>query len=363
METQITHHKKLSSERKRKLNSIGFKWDKGNFREERWERMYAKLKAYKRQHGHCQVKQREDFQLSVWVQRNKSKKHTLTPDQIDRLNQLGFKWSHEVKREQWDTMYNRLKEFKKQYGAVRVKISEDKSLYNWALDQRQLREQNKLSPDRLSRLNKIGFIWKGEIEKQKMAEWEKMYKAFQAFRKKHGADYFLKLKEDTALYRWVNGQASNEKMSAYKKKKLNAISFPWKRQDEYWDLRWQKMFDQLKVFKDKHGHCDIPQKYPENQRLANWVHGQRAKKLTQKKKEMLNSLGFSWKGEVKEKRWLQRVKEFTDLKRRNKHTGIRSHTQLYSWIYQQNKHYNRMPAPKKKLLKRLGIVPYKEWFR
>ena len=58
----------------------------------------------------------------------------------------------------------------------------------------------------------------------------------------------------------------NRKISDERIKKLEVIGFVWvgkkvgKRVVVEWDLR----FEELKAYKDKHGHCNVPNKYPAN---------------------------------------------------------------------------------------------------
>jgi hypothetical protein len=38
---------------------------------------------------------------------------------------------------------------------------------------------------------------------------------------------------------------------------------------------WEERFRQLRMYRDEHGHCNVPKTYPENQKLATWVNTQR----------------------------------------------------------------------------------------
>lgn len=359
METQIVNQRSISIQRKKKLNAIGFRWERGNFSDERWSEMYEKLVAYKRKYGHCQVKQRQDFTLSVWVQRQKRQreKGELSNDRRKKLERIGIHWSHEYFREKWEANFQKLKEFQKRHGHIRVSKS-DLQLFEWIQTQREFKAENRLSKEREDRLNKIGFIWKGETEKKKMAAWESMYKKFSALKQKYGANYALILKREyPALDKWVSRQIHNkEKLSKVKTEKLDAIGFPWKRGKEYRNTLWEEMYQQLVAYKKRYGHCDVPQKYPENQHLASWVNGQRSKKLSADKRDKLNKLGFSWAGEIKQKRWQQRVDEYLALKKKNKLHTLRAHMPLYSWRYQQRKNFQRLPREKKEVLLKLEIV-------
>lgn len=354
IETQMKGQGKLSAQRKKKLDAIGFAWNKEDFAEQRWDEMYTQLKAYKTRHGHCQVKQRENFKLAVWLQRNKRDKNKISAEKRKKLEQLGVKWPHELFHETWESMYRELKKFKTEHKHLIVPRA-DARLYEWIQTQKRLKAENRLNKTRDQKLTTLGFIWKGEAGAQKLKIWDVMYTRFVAFKKKHGAKYHLKLKEDTALDEWVRLQLhSKGKLSPYKKDKLNAIDFLWDRSGRYWDERWEKMYDALIVFKTKHGHCDVPQKYPANQSLASWVNGQRMKKLSAEKKKKLTAAGFSWKNEIAEKRWQQRIDEFLEYKKSRK--PVPHHTPLYSWIYQQRKNFKKLSPDKKAILQRMKIL-------
>jgi hypothetical protein len=250
-------------------------------------------------------------------------------------------------------MYRALKNFKAKHKHLIVPRTEAR-LYEWIQTQKRLKAEHRLNKIREQKLTALGFIWKGEAAVEKLKVWDAMYTRFVAFKKKHGARYHIKLKEHAELDEWVRLQLhSKHKLSSYKKEKLNAIHFLWDRSGHYWDERWERMYEALVVFRNKHGHCDVPQKYPANQSLASWVNGQRMKKLSADKKKRLNALGFSWKNEIAEKRWMQRVEEFLKYKKSKK--PVHHHTPLYSWIYQQRKNFKKLSPERKSILLRAGI--------
>lgn len=354
MDTQMKSQKRLSPQRKKKLDAIGFNWAKEDFAEQRWEQMYNRLKIYKAKHGHCLVKQREDFKLAVWLQRNKRDKNKISSEKRKKLEQLGVKWPHQLFQETWESMYRALKNFKAKHKHLIVPRTEAR-LYEWIQTQKRLKAEDRLNKLREQKLSALGFKWKGEAEAERLKAWDAMYTRFAAFKKKHGARFHIRLKEDEALDEWVRLQLhSKHKLSSYKKEKLNAINFLWDRSGHYWDERWERMYEALVVFRNKHGHCDVPQKYPANQSLASWVNGQRMKKLSADKKKKLNALGFSWKNEISEKRWKQRIEEFLQYKKSKK--PVPHHTPLYSWLYQQKKNFKKLSSERKSILLRLKIV-------
>ena len=125
--------------------------------------------TYRAKHGDCQVPTRfpEDPRLGTWVSDQRCKRHryrkkdgVLTPEQIERLDAVGFVWV--VKNGGWEHMFKRLEDFKVQHGHCGVPWScqSDPQLGNWAMAQRlsaggQLTEQ---CHQRLRRLEYVGFF-------------------------------------------------------------------------------------------------------------------------------------------------------------------------------------------------------------
>jgi hypothetical protein len=58
------------------------------------------------------------------------------------------------------------------------------------------------------------------------------------------------------------------------------------------------MFADLVAFRKTHGHCNVPEQWPQNRKLANWVHIQRHRKrkgkLPEVKVRRLERIGFLW---------------------------------------------------------------------
>jgi len=355
IETQIARQREMPRDRKAKLNAIGFNWIKDDIYADRWNQMYTKLKAHVASHGHSRVTQSQDFKLSVWLQRQKRDKDTLDADKRKRLERLGIKWPYELFKEAWEAKCKELTEFRKRNGHVRVGRSRPE-LFEWIQTQKKLKAEQKLTKPRETQLTKIGFLWTGEAEKQKMALWEKMYNTFKAFQRQHGAAYILLLKDHPALNAWVNHQLhSKEKLSAFKREKLYATHFPWDKLKTHKNALWDERYQQLMHFKKEHGHCDVPQKYSSNRGLAQWVNVQRARELPPDKKAKLDKIGFSWSGDIAKKRWQQRAEEYRALKQKSKLHTLHAHTPLHSWIYQQQKNFNDLPLEKRKALLRIGF--------
>ena len=55
------------------------------------------------------------------------------------------------------------------------------------------------------------------------------------------------------------------------------------------------MFEELKKFKDREGHCNMPSRFSENPKLGIWVNAQRSKRLKISKERgwKLDLIGFT----------------------------------------------------------------------
>ncbi len=106
--------------------------------------------------------------------------------------------------------------------------------------------------------------------------------------------------------------------------KLNDIDFSWNTIDS----TWEDQYAALAAYKTKHGNCEIPSKYEENQSLSLWVITQRyfrkKGKLSQERISKLNGLDFIWNKPLKSwKRWYLMLVEYQKL---NGHCNV---PQLY----------------------------------
>ena len=87
------------------------------------------------------------------------KKGDLTPDQLKRLNKLGFIW--DARGELWERNFAALQKFHQSEGHCRVPRGHEKdglNLGNWVGN--TSRNKKNLTTDQIKRLNALGFVWK-----------------------------------------------------------------------------------------------------------------------------------------------------------------------------------------------------------
>jgi helicase associated protein len=165
----------LSDERIEKLDQIGFVWNVFDYV---WENSYERLVAFKKEFGHSEVPKAKGrfLELGEWVGKQradkKKKLERLSEEKIKKLNKIGFYWGKY--NTSWSKRFEELKAFKARFGHCRVpqRWKENPSLGTWVAHQRSIK--HKLSPERIKKLNQIGFQWiinkrtKGNLEGTKL---------------------------------------------------------------------------------------------------------------------------------------------------------------------------------------------------
>jgi outer membrane biogenesis lipoprotein LolB len=99
------------------------------------------------------------------------------------------------------------------------------------------------------------------------------------------------------LGKWVSHQRqyyAKGRLQIEKIRQLESLNFDWNPNDS----DWKDLFEELKVYKQEHGDCNVPRSYSKNIKLALWVKIQRGayrkNKLSDDRKAKLQSIGFSW---------------------------------------------------------------------
>jgi Helicase associated domain/Homing endonuclease associated repeat len=313
---------KFSPDRERKLNAIGFSWvifDK-KFENKLWE-----LKQFKKKYGHYNVSASEDnnpyFPLSCWVRAQRMHYHrrTLKAERIAKLNNIGFNWINPLK-DTWDARFNELKKFKKKYGHFDVpkRSKEYPALSYWCVNQRRRTQYNR--PDRVAKLNKIGFTWNVPD-----SHFEDNFRKLQQYQQKNGHCQ-VKESENLSLSKWC-GRIRHERkkgtLKAERISRLTALGFEWGNLSKMTKkLQWEQQFLRLKEYQQKYGNYNVPGTTGNpNRSLAHWVNTQRMYYKTKNKRLMaeriakLNSIEFNW---INPKRYSGRVKDIdllNELKR------------------------------------------------
>jgi len=200
----------------------------------------------------------------------------------------------------WDGRFEELNRYKEKYGNCNVSRydEENKQLANWVQNQRAAYKKNKLLPERIGSLQGIGFEWTLQ-NKVKHVGWDVRFEQLEGYRKDHGdCDVPCRYKSNPSLGHWVSLQRQlykKGKLSEERTDLLDEIGFEW---ECHKIVGWDARFDQLVEYKEVNGNCNVPDKYPANPQLANWVKNQRSDykkgKLAKERIESLQGIGFEW---------------------------------------------------------------------
>ena len=309
-----------------------------------WIHYYALLNKFKNKYGHSNVSvyNKPYTKLGRWVsiQRKRYWSGDLKQEYIDKLNALDFVWRHFDAV--WHEYFEKLKKLKDETGSCKVHYTdrESKKLGAWTANQRKKYKLGKLKQEYIDQLNSIDFIWE-----TKEFLWESKYKKLIAYKNENGhCNVPCHYKKDPSLGRWVSLQRDKYKkggMSKSEIERLNLIGFVW----DLHDVEWYRRFEELKLFKIKNGHFNVPSNYKQYPGLRGWLTRQRKNyennSLEQKYMDQLNSLNFNW--EVEDIFWSKRFEELKSIKDKTGSCVVSYTTEenkrLGAWTAHQRKSY------------------------
>jgi hypothetical protein len=335
---------KLSPDRIKRLEEIGFTWD---LLEEKFEKGFQETLSYKERNGNTNApasyKTPEGYPLGLWQStlRLRYKKSKLFSDRIKRLDEIGFTW--DPFEEQFEKGFRETLLYQERTGSPNsiqgYKTDEGYNLGIWQGRQRRQQQQGKLSPERIKRLEEIGFTWdpfEEQFEKgfqetliykestgnpnvqwhyetsegYRLGTWdileEQFEKGFQEtllYKEKTGnpnASQGHKTPECYQLGKWQGvkrGLYKKNKLSVDRIKRLEEIGFTWDLLEE----KFENGFQQTLLYKERTGNPNAPHKYKtvEGFQLGQWQNTQRKsyikRKISSERIKRLNDIGFKWK--------------------------------------------------------------------
>jgi hypothetical protein len=253
-------------------------------------------------------------------------------ERIKNLESIDFYWVTEAasKQQTWDEMFEELKLFKAKYGHIDVSKTDadNPKLGKWVSNQRQgyrnykagnKQKREGMCEERINKLESIDFKWVSE-HASKQQTWDEMFEELKLFKAKHGhANVPQSHADNPKLGQWVSKQRSgyrnykagnkqnNNGMCEERITQLESIGFEWVSEAASKKQTWNEMFEELKVFKAKHGHSNVPTRHADNSKLGYWVDRQRtgyrnykagnkqkSYGMCEEKKTKLESIDFNW---------------------------------------------------------------------
>ena len=302
-----------------------------------WDERFGELMAFKAERGDCLVPitWSRNPPLANWVvmQHQLRKRGVLGAERVRRLDSLGFSWN--PFETAWEEQFKLLVEFQRLHGHCHV-TRDQKDLSRWVSAQRHLRRTGCLDRQQIARLDAIGFEWEPHT-----SSWEEMFERLVQFHKAHShCNVPQDWEKDFRLGAWVNKQRRNWKLgrlSVERKNLLDGLGFVWTPIDHAWESRFQE----LVRFKEKHGHCRVPQRWKDNPKLGLWVAVQRRfksrNKLPPEVVHRLDNIGFIW--DPHQAAWEEMFGELVAFHRANGHSNVPykypRNRDLAHWVHRQ----------------------------
>ena len=310
---KLKKENKLSEEKIEQLNSIGMVWQV-NYS---WDENYMYAEKYYKKYGNLDIPQKYEVngrKLGDWLsdQRKFKKSGNLTDDQINKLNKLGMQWQILYS---WDENYKCAEKYYKEHGNLKVPIyykDEDYCLGAWIRSQRKLNKKNKLSKEKIDKLNSIGMIW------QVNYTWDENYMYAEKYYKEYGnlevpKNYIV---DGVKLGKWIENQKKNFKNLSQKKviklnnigitshenvviNSLNPKKIENKKVNTQEELIWYKNYTNALQYFQLNQNLAVSDDYSFNElNLGKWLKEQRDKYLNNdlslEKIELLESIGINW---------------------------------------------------------------------
>jgi hypothetical protein len=161
------------------------------------------------------------------------------------------------------------------------------------------------------------------------------------------------------LGRWVAIQRRDaDTMLALRRQRLDDLGFEWDPRE----TNWEEGFRYLTMYKEREGHCRVPQSHKENGfDLGRWVSKQRGHKdtLPESRRQRLDDLGFVW--DPHEAAWEEGFRCLMLYKEREGHCRVPiSHKEngfdLGRWVSRQRGYKDTLLESRRQRLDELGFV-------
>jgi hypothetical protein len=142
-------------------------------------------------------------------------------------------------RKTWTERFEQLKQFRERFGHCKVPKgwSEDPKLARWVCNMRQSKRMGKMKPERVKKLEELGFLWR--CEQSGKLIWEEMLMKLRMFQQRFGHCRVPKRwPEDPQLAAWVVYIKQRQRvntLSPEKARELERLGMQWDDDDDNGD--------------------------------------------------------------------------------------------------------------------------------
>jgi superfamily II DNA or RNA helicase len=388
------------------LDKLGFIW---KARQTDWNSFFKEVQKYYDINGSLNGLQKENPSLYIWTYNNRKKFNKLSKIQANKLKSVGleiFDLDSNKTYVTWADRFEELVKFKSKFNHLNVPrhLPKYKPLYMWLKYQINAIKNNKLSSEKVSKLESIGLIeskkevltigqQKLNFEKEEIKTNQKSYT-----KRKSWNEYYLELIDykikfgNTQVSRydekygnlgyWVYKQRlefGKNKLDKNCIAKLEQIDFDFEIKGRRKIDAWTQHYNELNEFfiQNKHSHII---KSSGNPTLYHWVLAQRVAKkkgkLSQQRIQKLDDIKFVWEpfndGKMADDdNWLNHLIKLREYKDKFGDTNVSQvdknpeYKKLGKWLNEQ-RNYKKgrklgkrivfLSQEKEELLNGLGII-------
>ena len=352
-----------------------------------WDYYYSLVSAYYEENGDIRIPAdyvSDGHHLFQWMnrQRHAHNRGELSPEQEERLENLGIEWDFLIDRSTWDQKYDAAVEYYEEHGDLNIVqgyITEDGfPLGRWVKAVRYQYNAGELAEDNIKKMEAIGIVWRPNDEKVDQ-RWMNAYKILLDYMDKKGTNDIPTnaVWQDFKIGQWmqhVRYQYSHKDNPEFKKKKLSKEKIELLKESGVLLAKdeWMKCFNVVKAWYDEHGNLDIPDDVEaDGLNVRSWLLRQRqiragkmkATSITPEHIELLDSIGYEWRTRAEIyaehkanmfKLCEKYYKEHGDLDVPVNYTvdGV----DLGRWVRSRKAHNDRLSEEEKKQYESIGIT-------
>ena len=351
-----------------------------------WDVNYQAAKRYREANGHLNVpaayRTEDGTQLGAWISSQRrlyygTFRGSLTEERIEKLNRIGMVWENRYESN-WENNFAVAEDYYIEHGDLKVPrtyVTEDGVLLGkWIY--RQMCNREKLSEEKVARLNDIGMVW--------MSNWDLRYESAKRFLLEN-PDYELSqatVIDDFWVGKWLVQQLRSLEKGALAPDQADKM----RRLAEETGIdgrtqthrRWMQHFQEVRAMTEKYGDRKNWPAAAETRSIIRWINAQKKKleagQLREDEMILLQSIGIV--KETKEDPWMKQYRLAEDYHRRHGNLEIPASyvtedgVRLGSWISRQRGLYRGIGGEKGlsdvqiRMLEALGMEwdPYRKAF-
>jgi len=285
-----------------------------------WDSYFDSLCHVHKEYGTIRFEYNKSFtwdglNLGLWLRRQRSRysQGKLRPDQIAKLETLGFEWNGNVIRSEkrvddWNRTFKIAESYFVQHGNLRIPrnfIKDGVDIGSWLSNLRSAyngKSKRRLSEYQISQLETIGIEWNYDYKEDL---WNRMYQCARSYYEEHG-DLCIPqggVFQGLNLGSWIHEQTQSRKkgrLSDDRISKLNALDIHWNPQKD----KWSNYYKCAKKYYLEIGNLDVPDGFVmDNLPLGRWIgvqrqsyNGRKDTLLSTEQIKALESIGMLWHG-------------------------------------------------------------------